>query len=364
MQPSLQSSLASTLVLSFLLLTGCEAPGPVYSDKPHPSARPGGGIVELDENTEPRFVRSVPADTIGLLRTAGGNVFLNGVRVKGPITMPNNGFVRTGQSSGARIDFRTGTHGCLIRALDFRSGRLYGESGRCAQQVETGPGAVHTNQRGTAYQVALFGQRAQVTVLHGTVDVWVWARPTDRRSVHAYQEAVLTPTSIQGPRDVLRSDARSRTDWRRKFNFFRSSQREESCKRYADISVQQNADNLRRSCGFTGATWSSNYGVHYDWCMRGDNWRTAAPREEATRKSSLAQCRTTVGKTVPPVVGDAVVSVLKSILQRRPQRSQPPRPSAGTNTGSGHSVPSSPPSNTNQSGIHYRQSTVPPNPVY
>ena len=63
-----------------------------------------------------------------------------------------------------------------------------------------------------------------------------------------------------------------------------------ACQAYGRTAVAQQAENLRRGCGFTGGRWQSNFDIHYNWCMAGENYRTFAPREQNARKAQLAQC--------------------------------------------------------------------------
>lgn len=64
------------------------------------------------------------------------------------------------------------------------------------------------------------------------------------------------------------------------------------CKRYAQTAINQNMENLKRSCGFTGNRWVSTYDIHYNWCMKGENYKKNAQAETNTRKTLLAkQCK-------------------------------------------------------------------------
>jgi hypothetical protein len=38
------------------------------------------------------------------------------------------------------------------------------------------------------------------------------------------------------------------------------------CETYAQEAVDQNKENVRRGCGFTGGSWHSDYDAHYRWC--------------------------------------------------------------------------------------------------
>ncbi len=40
------------------------------------------------------------------------------------------------------------------------------------------------------------------------------------------------------------------------------------CRRYAQTAVTQNAQNIKRGCGFTGPEWHSDYERHNQWCLK------------------------------------------------------------------------------------------------
>jgi hypothetical protein len=60
------------------------------------------------------------------------------------------------------------------------------------------------------------------------------------------------------------------------------------CCDYAHTAVWQNAENIKRGCGFTGPQWSSNYSYHYSWCMQGENWGQISTIELNKRGDALA----------------------------------------------------------------------------
>ncbi len=63
------------------------------------------------------------------------------------------------------------------------------------------------------------------------------------------------------------------------------------CSAYARTAVQENNQNLRRGCGFTGPRWQSDFRVHYDWCMRQGPGSNAPAFENNARIQALASCR-------------------------------------------------------------------------
>jgi hypothetical protein len=60
------------------------------------------------------------------------------------------------------------------------------------------------------------------------------------------------------------------------------------CDQYARTAVAQNQENLNRRCGFSGATWNSDYNGHFNWCMSAD--RSWPDSESRKRQESLNRC--------------------------------------------------------------------------
>jgi hypothetical protein len=64
---------------------------------------------------------------------------------------------------------------------------------------------------------------------------------------------------------------------------------EDRCNRYADEAVASNRENISQSCGLSGARWSSNRTVHFQWCM--NNAESASRSEANGRRTELQACR-------------------------------------------------------------------------
>jgi len=202
-----------------VVLSACQGPGPGRNG---PQTFYGGvraGFVELDENTDPRFVHFNKSGQIGVLQVDGPNVYLNRSPVRRATPVANNAHVATGQGSGARVQFAPGRLGCRIGILELQKGYLYGESDGCIHQVESRHGAARVDGPPAIYHVSAFPDRTVITVIRGVVQVWVWPNPSRTVPVGTLQEAVLTPAAIAGPRPISRTEVRNRIDWRRKFVF-------------------------------------------------------------------------------------------------------------------------------------------------
>lgn len=72
-----------------------------------------------------------------------------------------------------------------------------------------------------------------------------------------------------------------------------TSDREDICRDYAVRAVQQNDENMRLRCNFTGPAWQSNRNGHFDWCMTAS--RADREREDRNRAQKLNECRTNGG---------------------------------------------------------------------
>lgn len=60
------------------------------------------------------------------------------------------------------------------------------------------------------------------------------------------------------------------------------------CAAYAQTAVAQQNKNVAKGCGFTGARWMNNAGLHYGWCLGATIAQANA--ETAARKAALATC--------------------------------------------------------------------------
>jgi hypothetical protein len=75
------------------------------------------------------------------------------------------------------------------------------------------------------------------------------------------------------------------------------------CDVYARIALTQSELNTKHNCGYDGNRWSSNYDLHFNWCMESAD--SSADVESAERQKLLTQC----------AIRKAVKS---SILKQRP----------------------------------------------
>ena len=62
------------------------------------------------------------------------------------------------------------------------------------------------------------------------------------------------------------------------------------CDKYARYAVQYQRQNLESGCGLRGPQWNSDYRYHYNWCVRGNNYR-GVDKWTAWRGRSIANCR-------------------------------------------------------------------------
>jgi hypothetical protein len=64
---------------------------------------------------------------------------------------------------------------------------------------------------------------------------------------------------------------------------------ESACDKYASGSVKQNNWQLKQTCGYKSAAWSSDYQYHYNWCVQGDNLKYTSS-EFRKRQEAIAEC--------------------------------------------------------------------------
>ena len=176
----------------------------------------GHGFIELDENTDPRFVKQTePGKPIGSLE-ARGAVFLNGRRVSSSSRVSSGDHIRTGAGGWARLRF-TGVFSdrCEqgIEILEFESGRLYGETDRCDQHVTTRFGRAQGDQQGARYHVAVGRRGAEVTVFEGRVLVGPPGDTPLTTAVGIGQEVRLERGRVSRPRRVPEDVLRERLGW-------------------------------------------------------------------------------------------------------------------------------------------------------
>ncbi|HET9474171.1 MAG TPA: hypothetical protein VFO82_09770 [Steroidobacteraceae bacterium] len=67
------------------------------------------------------------------------------------------------------------------------------------------------------------------------------------------------------------------------------------CTQYSQLAVAAQQQNVARSCGFTGPSWTDNYRGHYDWCwstqIRGD-----VGGQRRDRENLLRACEVSAGR--------------------------------------------------------------------
>jgi hypothetical protein len=209
--PHRWSGLALAVIGLTLVTAGC-APVP---DRVASRARE---LVELDENTDPRFLRGDAGPLIGRVVPAGRNVYVDGRPITRPTPLGNGGHVRTGPDSGALVEVSvTRAAACILEIRDFHRGGLYGEAPACTHRAWTPAGEVNTTVGGTHYQVWLEGARADVLVLKGELTLRPDRSPAASRTLGRNQQAVMTPHRVSTPVELTPSAARELLRWRRDF---------------------------------------------------------------------------------------------------------------------------------------------------
>ncbi|WP_373501231.1 hypothetical protein [Desulfococcus sp.] len=215
MKPSLFAVKKIGAIFSLLMIAlpaGCVSP---------PS---GGGsgpasVVEMDQNTDPRFfIRNQPG-AIGRLKTAGNDVRLDGKRVLRDMRIQNGAHVATGPASAAIIQFSPAAGiDCGLEVRDFRHGRIYGSAKRCGHIVSTNQGVMETPGAEASYHVETRDDGETVfTAINGQASVWRHANPSDVRRVPGYHQVVLSRDGISPIRRVTPGEVQAMTRWRKNF---------------------------------------------------------------------------------------------------------------------------------------------------
>lgn len=177
------------------------------------------GVVEMDQNTDPRFFLRNRDGVIGVLKTAGREIRLDGKRVARDIRIRNGAHVATGPASAAILQFSAPAGGdCGLEVLDFRHGRIYGTAKRCGHRVATHQGVMETRGASATYHVGIRGPGETIfTAIGGAASVWRHAEPGFVVEVPGYHQVVLFADGISRPRRVSPEEVAEITNWRKNF---------------------------------------------------------------------------------------------------------------------------------------------------
>jgi hypothetical protein len=227
---------------------------------------PPSGVVEMDQNTDPRFFLRHGRGAVGRLKVVGNEVRLNGRRIVRDVNIQNGAHVSTGPASAAVIDFfPSRAEDCGLEVRDFRHGRIFGLAKQCGHLVVTEQGAMETRGEKATYHVEALGDRETVfTAIEGEASVWRHADPGYVVFVPSYHQVRLSRTRISPPRRVSRDEIESIIHWRENFRQWR----EESLISVPDLRKRQVGE-VRRMLDRLGLRLSVNppnagseYGVY------------------------------------------------------------------------------------------------------
>ncbi len=208
-------------LLMVTLLAGCIPLAPDGRQTGPPS-----GVVEMDQNTDPRFFLRNQQGAIGFLKRAGNNVMLNGKKVMGDTRIPNGAHVSTGVASAAIIEFFPSIESdCMIEVRNFRKGRLYGLAQQCGHIVATDQGVMESSRWKASYHAET--QAAGVTIftaINGQASVWLHSNPSNVVVVPGYHQVRILPDQISTPRAVTPGEVSSITRWRENFKLYKQQE--------------------------------------------------------------------------------------------------------------------------------------------
>ena len=224
---------ATFFLMALLLIIGCLPTSPQNSGR----GGPPSGVVEMDQNTDPRFFLRYQPGAVGRLKVAGNEIRLNGRRIVRDVNIQNGAHVSTGPASAAVIDFfPSREEDCGLEVRDFRHGRIFGLTEQCGHLVMTDQGVMETRGRKATYHVEARGDRETVfTAIEGEASVWRHADPGDVVFVPSYHQVRLSRNWISPPRRVSRNEAESIIHWRKNFRQWR----EESLISVPDLRKRQ-----------------------------------------------------------------------------------------------------------------------------
>lgn len=205
------------LLLLPILLPGCQT---TAVREPAGEIEPDS-VVELDENTDPRFVSRSRGGVIGRVRTDGQNVFLNNKPVIRRARLSNGARIHTGANSGARVELKA-YRACQYYIEDFHTGKIYGNTDACGHNVVMGNATGQSTAMQTRY--VMDAGEAVITLIAGEMRLALLSNPQKHIKLSAFQEARVTPTGLVGPIPVSAQTVRERMRWRSKFKYDKPAQ--------------------------------------------------------------------------------------------------------------------------------------------
>ena len=153
-------------------------------------------------NTDPRFSIQQQDGTIGVIKPAGENVFLNGSNIQTKTRLANFDHVSTGNDSAALLEFYKKAAHCDIFITDYEYGRVYGETKRCNHELETLHTISHASRGNSEYHAEVKANVSIISVISGSMIVRPVGNVSDVIQVNAGDEAVISRNRIEQIRDI------------------------------------------------------------------------------------------------------------------------------------------------------------------
>ncbi len=142
--------------------------------------------------------------------------------------------------------------------------------------------------------IKVTNQESIITVLKGSVNI----KQPFRLRLNPFNQVRVVKGRIDPIRSLSKSELRSVFRWIRILPGDGAESNSERCKSYAKTAVSQQNDNQRRRCGFNGARWSTNYKGHYEWCMQVPQ-STADNEDQARNRELKYECSAAVAQPDP-----------------------------------------------------------------
>lgn len=256
------------LVLAALSLSGC-VPPPYTPQQPLPSGEVLGSL----EATGPNVIHN------NRRITGGGHFLRNGDNVStGPgsratVRLTGGGIVTIDANTDP--DFIRESWCILVKILK-------------GQVHTSGPGiCFETPQASGVFNsevnTRVTHQETTITVLTGSADI---NRPVDMR-VNSSEQVRIAMGRIQQVRSLSDNELRSVFRWIRNLPGPDDRSNDRRCRNYAETAVSQQHQNLERRCGFSGGRWMADFNAHYQWCLQVP--QSAAATENRARTQALRQ---------------------------------------------------------------------------
>lgn len=258
----------SLLGLAALFLSGCVPP--TYS--PHHPLPPGEVIGSL-EATGPNVIYNNRRITGGGHFIRSGDNVSTGPSSRATVRLTGGGVVTIDANTDP--DFIRESWCILVKIL---KGQVHTSGPGICFETPHASGVFNSEVNTRVTQ-----QETTITVLTGSAEI---NRPAGLR-VDASKQVRIAMGRIQQVRSLSKNELRSEFRWIRGLPNPDDQSDSRRCRNYAEAAVAQQQQNLERRCGFSGGRWLADFNAHYQWCIQVP--QSAAENENRARAQALKQ---------------------------------------------------------------------------